>query len=79
MDCDQVGDCLDPEVGEGHDAFCDLPGSIDPDQAGLRVHFVSQIPEELLVLALRRAEAVIDIQKKVALLLGLEIDSGEEP
>ena len=30
-----------------------------------------------LALQLRRAEAVIDIQKKVALLLGLEIDSGE--
>jgi transposase-like protein len=30
-----------------------------------------------LTLQLRRAEAVIDIQKKVALLLGLEIDSGE--
>ena len=32
-----------------------------------------------LTLQLRRAEAVIDIQKKVALLLGLEIDSGEAP
>jgi transposase-like protein len=32
-----------------------------------------------LTLQLRRAEAVIDIQKKVASLLGLEIDSGEEP
>ena len=32
-----------------------------------------------LTLQLRRAEAVIEIQKKVALLLGLEIDSGEEP
>jgi transposase len=32
-----------------------------------------------LTLRLRRAEAVIDIQKKVALLLGLEIDSGEAP
>ena len=31
-----------------------------------------------LTLQLRRAEAVIDIQKKVALLLGLPIDSGEE-
>jgi transposase len=31
-----------------------------------------------LALQLRRAEAVIDIQKKVALLLGLPIDSGEE-
>ena len=31
-----------------------------------------------LTLRLRRAEAVIDIQKKVALLLGLPIDSGEE-
>jgi transposase len=30
-----------------------------------------------LTVQLRRAEAVIDIQKKVALLLGLEIDSGE--
>jgi transposase-like protein len=32
-----------------------------------------------LTLQLRRAEAVIDIQKKVALLLGLEIDGGEAP
>jgi transposase len=32
-----------------------------------------------LTLQLRRAEAVIEIQKKVALLLGLEIDSGEAP
>jgi transposase len=32
-----------------------------------------------LTVQLRRAEAVIDIQKKAALLLGLEIDSGETP
>jgi transposase-like protein len=32
-----------------------------------------------LTLRLQRAEAVIDIQKKVALLLGLPIVSGEEP
>jgi transposase len=34
---------------------------------------------ERLTLRLQRAEAVIDIQKKVALLLGLPIVSGEEP
>jgi transposase-like protein len=32
-----------------------------------------------LTLQLQRAEAVIDIQKKVALLLGLPIDGGETP
>jgi len=32
-----------------------------------------------LTLRLERAEAVIDIQKKVALLLGLPIDGGETP
>jgi hypothetical protein len=58
MDFDQVGERFDSEVREGHDAFGALTGSVDPDQSGLRVHPISYVREEGLILAEHLGDAV---------------------
>lgn len=54
---DQVGKCLDAEVGESHCTFGAVAGSVDPDQSGLRVHSVDQVSEEGFILTEHLGEA----------------------
>lgn len=49
VDFDEALERFDAEVSERHDAV--VTWSVDPDYAALRVHFIGDVPQPVLVLA----------------------------
>lgn len=49
MDFDKFGQRFDAEVGERHNAL--VGGTINPDLTVLGIHFVSDVPQPVLIFA----------------------------